>query len=63
MLKVKIIAVGKIKEKFYKANNSVRGSGIGLAVTDEIIRIHNGEMKIESTIGEGTSVSIILPIN
>lgn len=53
----------RITEKFYKANNSVRGSGIGLAVTDEIIKMHNGEMKIESTIGEGTSVSIILPIN
>ncbi len=53
----------RITEKFYKANNSVRGSGIGLAVTDEIIRMHNGEMKIESMIGEGTSVSIILPIN
>jgi signal transduction histidine kinase len=52
----------RITEKFYKANNSVRGSGIGLAVTDEIIKIHNGEMNIESTIGEGTSVSIILPI-
>lgn len=53
----------RIKEKFYKANNSVRGSGIGLAVTDEIIRMHNGEMKIESVIGEGTTVSIILPRN
>ena len=53
----------RITEKFYKANNSVRGSGIGLAVTDEIIRMHNGEMKIDSTIGEGTVVSIILPVN
>ena len=51
----------RVTEKFYKANNSVRGSGIGLAVTDEIIKMHNGEMNIESTYGEGTSVSIILP--
>ena len=40
----------------------MRGSGIGLAVTDEIIKMHNGEMTIESTVGEGTTVSIILPI-
>ncbi len=52
----------RIKEKFYKANNSVRGTGIGLAVTDEIIKMHNGEMKIDSTVGEGTVVSIILPV-
>ena len=53
----------KIREKFYKANNSARGSGIGLAVTDEIIKLHNGEMFIESEIGIGTTVSIILPRN
>lgn len=53
----------RIREKFYKANNSVRGSGIGLAVTDEIIKMHNGEMKIESTVDEGTIISIILPKN
>ena len=51
----------KIREKFYKANNSVRGSGIGLAVTDEIIKMHNGNMEISSIIGNGTTVSIILP--
>ena len=50
-------------EKFYKANNSVRGSGIGLAVTDEIIKLHNGEMIIESKIGKGTTTTIILPKN
>ncbi len=53
----------KIRQKFYKANNSVRGSGIGLAVTDEIISLHNGEMIIESDIGKGTKVLIILPRN
>ena len=52
----------KIKDKFYKANHSVRGSGIGLAVTDEIIKMHNGEVNIESTVDEGTTVSIILPM-
>lgn len=53
----------RIREKFYKANNSVRGSGIGLAVTDEIIKLHNGEMIIESKIGKGTTTTIILPKN
>lgn len=51
----------RIREKFYKANNSARGSGIGLAVTDEIIKLHNGEMSIESKIGVGTTVTISLP--
>ncbi len=51
----------KIREKFFKANNSVRGSGIGLAVTDEVVKLHNGELLIESSIGIGTTVTIKLP--
>jgi signal transduction histidine kinase len=51
-----------IKEKFYKADNNVRGTGIGLAVADEIIKMHSGELNISSEPGEGTDVEIILPI-
>jgi len=51
-----------IKEKFYKANTTVRGSGIGLAVADEIVKLHNGELDIDSVYGEGTTVRITLPI-
>lgn len=53
----------KIKQKFFKANNSTRGSGIGLAVSDEIISLHRGELNFESVLGEGTVVTINLPIN
>lgn len=52
-----------ITEKFYKANVSVRGSGIGLAVVDEIIRLHDGKLDIASTPGRGTVVTIILPVD
>ena len=51
----------RVKEKFYKANNQVRGSGIGLAVADEIIKQHNGFLLIDSTEGVGTTVTIVLP--
>lgn len=51
-----------VKEKFYKANNLVRGSGIGLAVANEIILQHDGELVIQSTEGVGTTVTIRLPI-
>lgn len=52
-----------IKEKFYKANNTVRGTGIGLAVADEIVKKHLGEINISSTLSQGTSVEVILPID
>ena len=52
-----------ITEKFYKANMSVRGSGIGLAVVDEIIQMHGGKLDISSSVGIGTVVTIFLPID
>jgi signal transduction histidine kinase len=52
----------KIKDKFYKANYSKRGSGIGLAVADEIVRLHSGSLDIYSAEGEGTTVIIQIPI-
>ncbi len=52
-----------VKEKFYKANNTVRSTGIGLAVADEIIRMHGGELNIVSTLGIGTTVDVVLPIS
>lgn len=50
-----------IREKFYKANKNVRGSGIGLAVTDEIIKLHDGQLLVDSVEGEGTKITILLP--
>lgn len=51
----------RIKEKFYKANQTQRGSGIGLAVADEIMNLHSGSLFIESTEGVGTTVTLSIP--
>ena len=53
----------KVKTKFFKGNATRRGSGIGLAVADEIIRMHGGEILLDSVEGEGTTVTIRLPIH
>ncbi len=52
----------KVKNRFYKANNTVKGSGIGLAVADEIVRMHGGSLDLTSELGKGTTVSIALPL-
>lgn len=52
----------KVKEKFYKANQAIGGSGIGLAVADEIMNLHNGSLDIESGEGVGTTVTLTFPI-
>ena len=50
-----------IKKKFYKANQTIRGSGIGLALADEIMALHSGSLDIESHEGIGTAVTITIP--
>ena len=52
----------KVKDKFYKANQKINGSGIGLAVADEIIKMHKGTLEIESSPEVGTTVTITIPI-
>ena len=54
--------IDRVKEKFYKANKTIRGSGIGLAVADEIIKQHQGLLFVQSTEGVGTTVTIVLPL-
>lgn len=53
----------KVKTKFYKGNSTRRGSGIGLAVADEIIKLHKGTLQLDSRQGAGTTVTIILPLS
>lgn len=54
--------LNKIVEPFYRVdrsrNSKKGGSGLGLALTNEIIKLHGMKMSIESTLGEGTSVTV-----
>ena len=52
-----------VKQKFYKGSSKARGSGIGLAVCDEIIARHNGTFDIGNAEGGGCMVTIRLPIS
>ena len=51
-----------VKQKFYKGTSKARGSGIGLAVCDEIINLHGGIFEIGNAEGGGAVVTIRLPI-
>ena len=51
-----------VKQKFYKGSSRARGSGIGLAVCDEIVHLHGGQFDIANAAGGGAVVTIRLPL-
>ena len=50
-----------VTKKFYKGSSKARGSGIGLAVCDEIVAMHGGTLTLENAEGGGTLVTVRLP--
>ena len=51
----------RVKLKFYKGSSKARGSGIGLAVCEEIVTMHGGTLTLENAEGGGTLVTICIP--
>lgn len=52
----------RVKEKFYKGSNKASGSGIGLAICDEIMNLHGGSMEVQSVEGKGTKVILSIAL-
>ncbi len=55
----------KVFERFYRVDNSnlfTSGLGMGLYISAEIIKEHNGKMKVKSILGKGSTVSFTLPL-
>ena len=50
-----------VKKKFYRGSSKTRGTGIGLAVCEEIVTMHGGTLTLENVEGGGTLVTIALP--
>ena len=54
-----------IFEKFYRSDSSdssfVHGSGVGLSIALMIVKLHNGDIRVESAPGEGTTFTVVLP--
>ena len=55
--------IPRVTERYYRASNSVYGTGIGLSLVDEIMRSHGGSVRIESELGHGTTVFLTLPLH
>lgn len=55
----------KIFQSFYRAKNvnQIYGTGVGLSIASEFVKLHKGHIEVKSEIGEGSAFSIILPKN
>jgi signal transduction histidine kinase len=55
--------IQKIFEPFYRGGNaiSISGTGIGLPLVNQIIKNHNGVIRLSSKMGKGTVVKVLLP--
>nr|WP_285888442.1 HAMP domain-containing sensor histidine kinase [Paenibacillus polysaccharolyticus] len=53
----------RVQERFYRAKNAstANGSGLGLSICKEIVERFNGYIDIESELGQGTTITIVLP--
>ena len=59
-------SLAKIFDRFYRApgaENVIRGSGLGLNVAKALVEAHGGSMDVESTVGQGTTFRIFLPLS
>ena len=52
-----------VKKKFYKGSSRARGTGIGLAVCDEIVEMHHGILTLENAQGGVPLVTVSLPVS
>ena len=60
-------AVQRVGEPFFQANDGLNrryeGTGLGLSIVKGLVDLHDGQLHVTSAPGQGTTVTVLLPIN
>jgi two-component system phosphate regulon sensor histidine kinase PhoR len=62
---IEAVHIPRLTERFYRVDShrsrEKGGTGLGLAIVKHIVNRHRGRLKIDSTIGEGSRFTVVLP--
>ncbi|MEN1986037.1 sensor histidine kinase [Paenibacillus hubeiensis] len=53
--------LSKVRDRFFQVNHQNGGTGLGLAITQQLVELHEGTISMQSELGSGTTVTVILP--
>lgn len=54
--------LSRVKDRFFQVDALNGGTGLGLAISQQIIDLHNGKLEMDSELGRGTQITVILPV-
>ena len=54
--------LSRVRDRFFQVDALNGGTGLGLAISQQLIELHNGRLEMNSELGKGTEVTVILPL-
>ncbi|AIQ47572.1 histidine kinase [Paenibacillus sp. FSL R7-0273] len=52
----------RVRDRFFQVDALNGGTGLGLAISQQIVELHHGKLEMDSELGKGTQVTVILPL-
>ena len=54
--------LSRVRDRFFQVDALNGGTGLGLAISQQLVELHSGRLEMNSELGKGTEVSVILPL-